>query len=279
MKRLINLTLLLILSISTFAGGNTFEALDLLINNFSKTDVKNSLLVTDKWVPYPKYADRAAWKEMTADFYPQLIAKGEKLLDYQWQVVKATDYLAYERNGSRVIMEKPMGENAMALNGLLMAELAEGKGRFLDQIINGVWYFTEMSTWSLSAHVPAFQSSKRTLPQADTHVVDLMAGDMGSFLSWVHYFLKAEMDKVNPEISNRLKSNIKDRIISPYMNRNDMWWQAFELSPQQLVNNWNPWCNFNVLTCILLMEDDEDKKIEGIYKTMRSVDKFINYVK
>lgn len=279
MKRLINLTLLLILSISTFAGGNTFEALDLLINNFSKTDVKNSLLVTDKWVPYPKYADRAAWKEMTADFYPQLIAKGEKLLDYQWQVVKATDYLAYERNGSRVIMEKPMGENAMALNGLLMAELAEGKGRFLDQIINGVWYFTEMSTWSLSAHVPAFQSSKRTLPQADTHVVDLMAGDMGSFLSWVHYFLKAEMDKVNPEISNRLKSNIKDRIISPYMNRNDMWWQAFELSPQQLVNNWNPWCNFNVLTCMLLIEDDEDKKIEGIYKTMRSVDKFINYVK
>lgn len=279
MKRLINLTLLLILNISTFAGGNTFEALDLLINNFSKTDVKNSLLATDKWVPYPKYADRAAWKEMTADFYPQLIAKGEKLLDYQWQVVKATDYLAYERNGSRVIMEKPMGENAMALNGLLMAELAEGKGRFLDQIINGVWYFTEMSTWSLSAHVPAFQSSKRTLPQADTHVVDLMAGDMGSFLSWIHYFLKAEMDKVNPEISNRLKSNIEGRIINPYMNRNDMWWQAFELSPQQLVNNWNPWCNFNVLTCMLLIEDDEDKKIEGIYKTMRSVDKFINYVK
>jgi len=264
---------------SSYAGGNTDINKDLLTKNFKEADVKSSLLNTEKWVPYPAYSDREGWKKLTEPNYSSIISQGEKFLTYQWQVVKATDYLAYERDGSRVIMEKPMNENAVALSNLFFAELAEGKGRFLDQIINGVWYFSEMSTWSLSAHVPAYQSSKRTLPQTGTHVVDLVAGNMGSFLSWIHYFLKDEMDKVNPEIANRLKSNVKERVIQPYIDRNDMWWQAFELTPEQLVNNWNPWCNFNVLTALLLLEDNEQQKIAGVYKTMRSVDKFINYIK
>ncbi len=279
MNYLINLTLLLLISYSSSARGITDFSIDILTKNFSQEEVKNSLLTNNEWIPYPEYKDRDGWKNLTAPEYSNIIKQGEKYLDYQWQVVKATDYLAYERDGSRVIMEKPMNDNATALSNLFFAELAEGDGRFLDQIINGVWYFTEMSTWSLSAHVPAYQSSKRTLPQQGTHVVDLMAGDMGSFLSWIHYFLKDEMSKINPEISNRLKNHIHARIIEPYMERNDMWWQALALKENTIVNNWNPWCNFNVLTCILLIEDNEQSKIEGIYKTMHSVDKFINYVK
>jgi len=31
------------------------------------------------------------------------------------------------------------------------------------------------------------------------------------------------------------------------MERNDLWWQALQDKPGQMVNNWNPWCNFNVL--------------------------------
>ncbi len=279
MKKIINIITLLIVSIPTLLGANTVRENDIITGRFKESDIKTSLLRNQQWVPYPAYSDRAAWQKLTAPFYENIIAQGEKYLDYQWQVVKATDYLAYERNGSRVIMEKPMNENAVALSNLFFAELAEGKGRFLDQIINGVWYFSEMSTWSLSAHVPAYQSSKRSLPQTGTHVVDLMAGDMGSFLSWIHYFFQAEMDKVNPEIAVRLKNNIQERVIDPYMTRTDMWWQAFELTPKQIVNNWNPWCNFNVLTSILLIEDNPEQKIAGIYKTMRSVDKYINYMK
>jgi len=252
---------------------------DLLVSKFSQQTVKSYLLENKNWVPYPVYTDRAAWKDLTSTVYHSLIEKGDQGLNYTWQVVKATDYLAYERNGSRVIMEKPMNENATALANLFFAELAEGKGKYMDQIINGVWYFTEMSTWSLSAHVPAYQPSKRTLAQQDFHVVDLMAGDMGSLLSWIHYFLKEEMDNVNPEISKRLNHHIRSRIIEPYMERNDMWWQAFELRNNGIVNNWNPWCNFNVLTCLLLIEEDVDAKSAGVYKTMRSVDQFINYVK
>lgn len=252
---------------------------NLLTGNYKLEVLSNTLVSDNRWVPFPQYADRRGWNKLFAPVYDQIIQDGEKGLNYQWQVVKATDYLAYERNGSRVIMEKPINANANALSSLFFAELAEGKGRYLDQIINGVWYFTEMSTWSLSAHVPAFQSSKRTLPQSDTEVVDLMAGDLGSMLSWIHYYFKPQMDKVNPEISNRLKLHLQKRIIEPYLQRNDMWWLGFKLNENQLVNNWNPWCNFNVLTTILLIEDNTERRRKGVFKSMRSVDKFLNYVK
>ncbi len=255
------------------------KELKLLTGTFKQEDLKLNLSRDKSWVPYPSYSDRKAWDQLIAPFREDVIAKGDKALDYQWQVVKATDYLEYERSGNRVMMEKPMNENCNALTNLLLAELAEGKGRYIDQILNGTWHMTEMSTWSLSAHLPAFQSSKRSLPQERTHVIDLMAGDVGSLLSWIHYFFRDSFNTINPEISLRLKQHIQQRIIQPYLDRNDMWWQGFELKGNQLVNNWNPWCNFNVLTCLLLIEDNPDVQLTGIYKTMTSVDRFIDYIK
>jgi len=255
------------------------KELKLLTGTFKQEDLKINLSRDKSWIPYPSYSDRKAWDQLIAPFREQVVAKGDKALDYQWQVVKATDYLEYERSGNRGMMEKPMNENCTALTNLLLAELAEGKGRYIDQILNGTWHMTEMSTWSLSAHLPAFQSSKRSLPQERTHVIDLMAGDVGSLLSWIHYFFRDTFNTINPEISLRLKQHIQQRIIQPYLDRNDMWWQGFELKGNQLVNNWNPWCNFNVLTCLLLIEDNPDVQLTGIYKTMTSVDRFIDYIK
>lgn len=271
----------LIYLILHISGLNKIQArdIDILTKRYTADEVRGYLPADNRWVAYPDYTDREGWKQLTTPFYDQLIKEGDKYLDYTWQVVKATDYLEYERSGSRAIMERPLNQNCRALTHLFFAELAEGKGRYLDQIINGAWYLTEISTWSLSAHVPAFQSSKRTLPQADTHVFDLMAGDIASLMSWIHYFLQPEFDKVTPIISERIKLNVQERVIEPYLSRNDMWWQALEIEEGRLVNNWNPWCNFNALTALLLVEDDEEKRLQGVYKTMISVDKFINYVK
>ena len=44
------------------------------------------------------------------------------------------------------------------------------------------------------------------------------------------------------------------------------WWMGFELSPSQVVNNWNVWCNSNVLQAFALMETDKDKLAKAVYK-------------
>ena len=59
------------------------------------------------------------------------------------KVIKATDYLEYERTGNRKIMENPNSSNNNAIADLAIAELAEGKGRFIDQLINGIVYSCE----------------------------------------------------------------------------------------------------------------------------------------
>lgn len=231
-----------------------------------------------KWVQYPAYNDRSQWDLLLGDLKAEIIKKGEAQLNYTWQVVKATDYLEYERSGSRQVMEKPFGDNNNALSQLMLAELAEGKGRFTDQIINGVWYACDMPSWVLSAHLTA-QKTKRNLPDPAEHIIDLTSGDMGSLLSWALYFFRDGWDTINPVISRRLEQCIRERILKPYMARNDYWWQALQNKPGQMVNNWNPWCNFNVLACFLLVEKNKDTLAAAVYRTMQSVDQFINYVK
>ena len=230
------------------------------------------------WIRYPAYKDRSGWDNFTSPVKSQLIKEGEAYLNYNWRLITATQYLEYERSGSRTAMEEPAGANNKALSRLIIAELAEGKGRFTDQIINGVWAACDMPSWVASAHLPV-QQSKRSLPDFREEIIDLGSSDMGSFFSWTWYFLHEEFDKVNPVIAARLKETIRQRILEPYLERTDYWWQALGDKPGRLVNNWNPWCNFNVLTCFLLMEDDPARKATGVFKTMQSTDQFINYVK
>ncbi len=255
---------------------HAYEKRDLLQKKASLAQVSSALIYHQKWVSYPSYSDRQGWDKLCGDYKNEIISKGEAALNYEWKVIKATDYLEYEKSGSRQIMEAPFGDNNSALANLVLAELAEGKSRFIDQIANGIWYNCEMTSWALSAHISREQSVKTSLPSYKENIIDLTAGDLGSFLSWTYYFLKDELNKVHPFIAERLRENLQKRILDPYMNRT-FWWMAADATPSTMVNNWNPWCNFNVLTCFLLLENDPQKLASAVYRSMISVDQFINY--
>lgn len=234
------------------------------------------LVMDKKWVPYPAYADRSGWDLLMGNNKANCIQQGEKYLDYDWKVVKATDYLEYTRSGRRG-MEDIYNNNIKAISSLFMAEMAEGKGRFMDQLVNGVFHTCEMTSWAISAHLSQ-QKAKVSFPKLNDHVIELVSGDVGATFSWIYYFLNKEFDKINPLISERLAYEIETRILTPYLTETRFWWMAVNVGPEGgFVNNWNPWCNANVLQCFLLMEKDKDRLIQGVYKSMVSVDKFINY--
>jgi hypothetical protein len=243
----------------------------------SPDNIATKLIMNQEWVRYPAYTDRDGWDKLLGNNKTSLIQRGEKQLNYTWQVVKATDYLEYERSGNRDIMQNPNSQNNNALADLVLAELAEGKGRFTDQIINGVFYNCERTSWVLSAHLPA-QKSRRSLPDYTENIIDLFSAELGSLLSWTYYFFHAEFDKVDPVISKRLRHELYQKIIVPYRENDYFWWMAFHPRPDGMVNNWNPWTNFNSLQCIALMEDDKVQLSKDVYRSMQSVDKFINYV-
>lgn len=278
MKNIYSRVTLLIFILSACCFFSSSAQVNILQNSASKEQVSTYLNQYPKFDLFPAYGDRNSWDALFGANKQSLILAGEKLLDYEWKVVKATDYLEFERSGSRVVMEKPYNANNFALSNLMIAELAEGRGRFMDQIINGVWQTCDMKSWVLSAHLPT-QKTRRSLPDEDDIIIDLTSGDIGSLLSWAHYFFEASFNKVDPTIDKRIRNEIDKRILRPYLQRNDLWWQALEEKPGQMVNNWNPWCNSNVLIAFLLMEKNQQRKLEGVYKTMISADQFINYTK
>ncbi len=273
MKKLIFTFCLFFIGMSVFANSER----NYLSKDNSIQSVKSVLIPDQAWVPYPDYTERDKWDEIFGKNKQLFISRGEKKLDYIWQVVPATAYLEYERSGNRNVMQDPNSENNNALADLVMAELAEGAGRFIDQIINGVFLQCERTSWVLSAHLTA-QYSGRTLPDHTEQVIDLGSAESGAFLAWTYYFFHKEFDKVNPVISQRLYSEIYNKIIIPYRNEDRFWWMGFKPRPDGLVNNWNPWCNFNVLQCLMLLENNPELLSTDVYKTMLLVDKFINFV-
>ncbi len=273
MKKIITFISFVLCSVCAFC----YTERNLLEKQATPEQLKGMLVMNQKWVTYPTYTDRTGWDAFLGKHKEQYIRRGEKRLDYQWKVVRATDYLAFERTGNRNAMEDPFDANNKAIADLLLAELAEGKGRFIDQLINGVFHTCEMTSWALAAHL-IVQPTNRALPAYDYPVIDLTAGDLGGLLSWTYYFMHDSFDKVDPEISRRLKHELETRVMTPYLTNDSFWWMGRNYNGRML-NNWNPWCNSNVLMCFMLMENDRDRLAKAVYLTMESVDKFLNYIK
>ncbi len=267
MKKLL---LLFILSFLAFDGFG-IEKRNLLQKEAEKIGLANVLVKSFSEIDLPTYGDREFWSKIPPDLAYQYIREAEKYLNYDWPVVRATDYLEYIRSGDRRQGAYAAPRNAII--SLVMGELFEGKGRFIDQIVNGVWYYSEQTWWGWSAHL-SLQKAPSGLPDVDEPVIDLGVGEIANILSWTWYLFKDEFDKIHPLISKRLKEEIMKKAVIPYYERNDFWWMGFQ--ERRTVNNWNPWTNHNMLTSILILEDDQEQKIKGVEKVIRSLDIFVN---
>lgn len=277
-KRLYISSIVILLAILFPICGKAYTTRNLLTSRTTKPQFKAMLDTTRNRIWLPPYADREAWEKLLGKDKELYIAKGEKRLSYPWQRVNATDYLEFLRSGNRSVMEGIIAENNRAITDLLMAELAEGKGRFIDQLVNGVYAGAEMTTWALSAHIPS-QNNGNAIQPYDKHIVDLNAGDMGNLYSWVYYFMKPEFDKIDPEISRRLRHELKSRILDPYLKNDNVWWNPIKNYDGHMLNNWTPWCLSNVLLTAMIIEDDLDRYADIAYNTMVAMDHYFGYIK
>jgi hypothetical protein len=243
---------------------------NILANEAKAVDLDKSLITDNSWIKLPGYQDRQFWKNLPENIRREYISSAEKYLNYSWPVVKATDYLEFIRSGNR--RQEVYAACSNALTSLVMGELTEGEGRFLDQIINAVWYYGEQTWWGWSAHLGA-QKAGSGLPDINDPVVDLGVGEVTSNLAWTLYFFRDEFNKVHPLIASRLKQEIFNKSLKPYLERNDYWYMGFSGGRP---NNWNPWINYNMLNSYLLTEDDPVKKRAEVMKIINSLDKFLN---
>lgn len=204
--------------------------------------------------PYAPIADRTAWESLDAEWQKEAVRLGESYLHFSYPSLSASDFMDYYRTGNRVRYEDKFFSKRLALDALVLAECVENKGRFLDDIVNGIFSICEESGWQLPAHNSYHrQGPNLPLPDAAEPVLDLFACETGAVLAAVHYLLASVLDERSPLITKRIRTEIEHRIIKPYLERH-FWWMG---NGQEPMNNWTIWCTQNVLLSVFLLAQSE----------------------
>lgn len=215
---------------------------------------------------------------------PDVITAAEALLDKPVPSLPASLYREYYENGNRDRYEAPYFQRRRAMLFLAAAEKTEGKGRFLDLLVDYIWAICEETSWVLPAHNTPRHGKTERLPDQfdlaeddDCAYIDLFSAATGGDIALVWYLLHDELDALTPVITRRMLGMLEKRIIHPFTTYQDnMWWKG---SRGNVLNNWTPWIVSNVLTVVLLCEKDMDKRLAVVSESMTILDRFIGFYK
>ena len=203
---------------------------------------------------YPAAGDRQAWDGVPEEMRMEIRKLAAACRDIPYPMRSASGFLAFVRNGSRQADEKPYFTRrkklcTAVLNACVFPEEAE-----TDTIIDGIWCICEESSWVISAHnvnpVPgAPKPAEYPLPDPKKPYIDLFSAQTGMILSLASTLLEERLDAVTPMIRQRIRSEIRGRILRPFMATDDFWWMGVR---RKDLNNWTPWIISNIMVCAVL---------------------------
>lgn len=209
-------------------------------------------------VVFEKASNREFWQPR---FKKEYVENAEQYLRFEWPLIRATDYIAFNAEGNRIKQETPHFKKRTALIALLIGEVLEYKGRFIPDIVDGIFNICEESFWGVSSHI-----GHKKLPCGE-HYIDLFAGETGSLIAIILYLLRDELFEFWPQIIDKAEYNLNERIVKPYIKYNDFWWMDG-------TNNWNPWIHSNILTVFLLTKQNDEVFYKGIEKMLKKINTF-----
>ena len=208
-------------------------------------------------------ADDTFWRDsIPQEMRQSYIQYGEQYLGKPWTVLPWTVFAENKKTGNRVNYEAICFEKRRQMAAIVMAEIMEGKGRFMGDIIDGMGSFCEETWWGIPAHYP------KAIPLSEWQEVDLFNAETASLIVWTRYMLEKQFDAFSPDLCQRIDREIERRILQPAVER-DYWWKTAGM-------NWNPWICSNWLACILICEKDEARKATAIAQIKKATQAFID---
>lgn len=243
-----------------------------LLAKYSLPVVQQLLLPQNNWKPFPQTPEQ--WKALLPDtVLHSIIVNGEKALQKEFPAIPATVMLEFVRNGNRTDYEALSFARRNQLFSLVLAESVEGKGRFTDQIVNGIWSICEESFWGVSAHL-GMQKAGAGLPDVEDPVVDLFAAETAAVLAWTDYFTGPQLDKVSKLVRPRIYYEVNRRVLQPMTTAHYGW--MGNGNPEAKLNNWAPWIMSNYAVTALLLEKDAAKRAQAVYTALKITDQYMN---
>lgn len=281
MKRTITAAILLCVCLLTLNAEDRNVAQKL----FNAIPDKASVFKTGgDWMPFPEYSDREGWEKMAGPYKDFIIKQGEKALKYKWAPITASEFLDCQKDGDRVHLKQDR-EMKAAIATLTIAELVEGKGRFLPHLIDGMFYEAERATWQYAVHTNK-QPSKKPLPDPADRYITNGAAHTCEIMTIGWYFFHKEFDKIDPTISKVILNGINRNILEPYLDdsKNEVlshFWMGMDRNWNKTdgnVRNWTTHCNCPIMLAFLLCEQDQDRMLKALKKGMKLMDNYLESV-
>lgn len=228
--------------------------------------------ITFAYQPFAPINKRNQWNELDPALREQLLLYGNKFLKYRYPYIQATDFMAFSRTGNRTDYEDLYFTKRRVLNALVLAEGVEYQGRYLDDIVNGIYSICEESAWQLPAHNSYIRDTPQLpLPDVTAPVLDLFACETGALLAVVYDMMHEELDQISPLITSYILRELHERIINPYLHKH-FWWMGNEEEP---MCNWTIWCTQNVLLAAFLTPQSDAVRNKVMEQACYSIDCFL----
>jgi hypothetical protein len=245
---------------------------DFLCKSYTIEKIEKILLNQDQWHPFPKYFERDKWEKLPESLKKNHILLAEKHLHCKWENPTASLFMEYYKNGNRSNYQSAIFNKRVKLAELVIGECVEGKGRFFEDIMNGVWSICEETYWGVPAHM-YLQSKKNDLPDIMEPTVDLFAAETGMLIAWTYYLLGKDLNQLSPVLYERMAYEVDKKIITPNEQRDDFWWMG---NTSKALNNWTPWICSNWLIAVLSVEKSDARRIKSVHKILQCLDRFLN---
>ncbi len=224
---------------------------------------------------YPNIEDRAHWDFLSKELKDVLIKSGEEAAREPWTELLISDFREFSKSGNRVRFEDKYFPRRRKLNRLVMAECAENKGRFLDDILDGMYLILDETTWCLPPHTSYERdAAQETMPDVTRPIIDLFDAESAALVAYAEYLLRPVLSRISPYISVYVNEELQKRIFKPYLTQH-FWWMGNGDEP---MCNWTPWIIQNVLLCALTREESffsEEERRVFLEKASVSLDCFL----
>ena len=175
-------------------------------------------------------SDRSAWGPL-APTLQRFVTRGEELLEGQFPGWDDGAYLDYGRTGTRVRGDRMMASRLAWLAPLVLAECAEGRGRFLPRVSMVLDELALQKSWTLAAHDPKLDSYS-----GRRYFVDLHAAGLAHAMAEALYLLG---DRLPADTRRRSIDALHKRILDPMR---DSYAKGSGQTWLRVTSNWNPVC-------------------------------------
>lgn len=256
-------------------GSTTTAFRGLLADAFGDEATEQSLhrrlSTADRALPAPSADDRAAWANADTS---AILARADAERGTPWPVPLASAAARVHRDGDRDGWEQIVFARQHRLSRATIAAAVTLDDAWIDEVVDGVQLLCEQSSWCWPAHDDTFERHGAVLATVTDPYLDLGAGEVAGQLAWIDHVLGAQLDARTPGIRDRIRHEVRTRVLDPFEARRDWHWIGLDGD----VHNWNPWIHGNVLVAALRLLDragDDDQRARITALAVEGLDRYV----